>query len=199
MSDALRQFWPLIGTTITMPDAAAREILRLRPDPQTIFQALCLATVLSVLMTALLELAVPTPPELADQMVQITPFAYAVVLMGALLALSVTLHWTGASLGGQGQLDDTVAAVTWLQFVLLVLQGGQVILSLVSPLLGGLAAMASILVLLWSLINFMDVIHGFGSRFKAAGVVMVAFVGVAIGLGLILTMIGAGTAATQGF
>ncbi len=195
----LRELLPLFGATITEPEAAARAVLGLRIGSQALWLALCLASVLAVLTAALLEVLIPTPPELAAQAIHISPFAYAIIVMAMLMATAFALHWTGTSLGGAGRLEDSIAAVVWLQFLLILLQLGQAVLALMSPILGGLAALASLVIMLWSLINFVDVVHDFESRAKAAGVVLVALVGVAIGLGLILAMIGAGAAAGNGF
>lgn len=198
MTTRAGQFWPLMVETITAPQRAARALQKLQPQSQAIWLALCLATVLSVLVAALSQLIVPLPPELAEQAVKISPFAFAILSMAGLLMVAFTVHWTGVSLGGQGSLEDCIAAIVWLQFLLVFLNLAEILLALASPVLGGASALATMAIILWALVNFVDVVHDFSSRAKAAGVLLVSFVGVGIGIGVMLTLIGAGTAATTG-
>lgn len=195
---AARQFWILVMATVTDPSAAARELLALNLSNRDLRLALLLAAVASVLSLAVLELVVPMDPALAEGAgIQVTPFAMVVILLSTMLISAFALHWTGTFLGGVGRFEDSLASVIWLQFCLVVLQLGQAVLSVASPALGALVAMASLVLLIWAMTHFITIVHHFGVLRRGFATVILAFVGAGVGLALILSVIGVGTLANN--
>lgn len=184
-----RKLWE----TIFRPADIAREILALRLPQEALWLSLALVTVLSVLLVSLLNLVTPVPPEAPAGAMSITPMTYGLVLGGSLLVTVFALHYTGQTLGGQGQLADTLALVVWLQLLLVVLQAAQVILMVSLPFLGGLLALASVVIMIWALVNFVNEAQRFESLGRAFLTLVLAFLGIGFGISLILMMIGVGT------
>ncbi|EAR51650.1 hypothetical protein OG2516_03660 [Oceanicola granulosus HTCC2516] len=189
MTGALPGLLRLLWATIERPAEVARMILAQRLSRQTLWLALVLVTVLSVLLVGLLNLVAP-PPEDAV-MLAVTPFAYAFILGGSLVIAVFALHFTGRMLGGSGELPDTLALLVWLQTLLLALQLVQLVLILVSPLLGGIAALLSIAAALWVLLHFINEAQSFGSLGRAALTLVVSLLGMGVGLSVLLGLIGA--------
>ncbi|MEM6479182.1 MAG: hypothetical protein AAF647_09065, partial [Pseudomonadota bacterium] len=87
---------------------------------------------------------------------------------------------------------NSILVVAWmqvLQVAALVVQG---FLVLVSPGLGALVAFAIGIGLIWVLLSFIDVLHGFGSLGRSALLLLFVIVGIGLGLSLILGLIGVG-------
>ena len=190
-SDIARLLWE----SIVKPADTAEAILHMDPPREALWLGMALVTVLSVLLVGLLEAVVPAPEDAAATV--ISPLVYGIILAGSLVLTVFALQVTGRALGGAGHFDDTLALVVWLQFLLIALQAGQVLLMLVIPVLGGLLALASIAIMLWCLLHFVNVLHGFGSLGRAALTLVLAFLGIGFGLSLILMVIGTGSPAEQ--
>ncbi|MGR3436312.1 MAG: hypothetical protein ACU0CO_15715, partial [Shimia sp.] len=102
------------------------------------------------------------------------------------------LHYAGQALGRPEPLAQTVTMMAWVQLLFL---GGQVVqaaLFLISPVFAALAGFAIILILLWVFLCFIDETYGLGSLGRAAFCLLIAVVGVGLGLTLILGLIGVG-------
>lgn len=186
----LPTFLRLVWQTVIAPAETAERIVALRLPRAVLWQAMALVTILSVLLAALVQGALPTLPTATGT--PIAPISYALILGGSLVILVFALHYTGQALGGNGEFSGAIALVVWLEAVAMVIRFAQGILLLISPAIAGLFSIVSLGILLWCLINFIDVLHRFDSRGKAVLVLFLAVVGIAVGLTFILALIGAG-------
>ena len=179
-----------VGRSLSEPAEIAGEIVAMKWDRGTLWTALALVTVLNVLLLALLQMISPVPDALEQQGIILSPFTYT-LLVGAFLVLFViTIQGFGRMLGGQGSFDATLTLMVWFQVISLSLETVQFVLVLVSPLLGGLFGMVSLGILLWCIMNFIDVLHGFQNKGKALAVLVMALIGTAMGAGVILAIAG---------
>lgn len=186
----------LLWATIVKPADTARVILRMQPPREALWLGVALVTVLSVLLVGLLEALLPAP--LGDAAANaISPLAYAAILAGSLVATVFALQVTGRALGGAGNFDDMLTLVVWLQFLLIALQAVEIVFVLVIPVLGMLLALASIAIMFWCLVHFVNVLHGFDSLGKAALTVVLGFFGLGLAIALVLIVMSAGSAAEQ--
>lgn len=182
---ALRELFVL---TLTAPRTAAAQIVMLRPGRDVLWQALLLIVVLNALVFGISNLVTPPVQPLPPMMS--TPFLFGLTLVCGLVIVIFGLFWTGAWLGGQGALEDLLILIVWLQALCFAVQVAATLLILISP---GLAAMLLSIVSilgLWILLNFIDVAHRFNSFLKAFGTLALTVLGIAMGLVLILSMIG---------
>ena len=184
--------WRLLLDTIRDPAEVARILLRLELKGDILWMALGLVVTLSVLVAAVLGMAVPASEELSEPPIALTPFMYAMILGGSLIIMVFALHFTGLMLGGQARFEDTLTLVVWLQFLLLALQVAQTATFLLMPPLAGMATIAAIAIVLWVLVNFINEGQRFGSLGRAAATSVLAILGMGLGLSFLISLITAG-------
>lgn len=190
MTIDLPSFLRLVWQTIVAPAETAERILALRLPRAVLWEALVLVTVLSVLLASLVQGATPTLP--TAEGTAVSPLAYGLILGGSLVMMVFALHFTGQALGGSGEFTGAIALVVWLEAVAMVVRFIQGLLLWLSPPFASIFSIVALAVLLWCLINFIDVLHRFDSRGKAVMVLFLAVIGLAVGLFMILALIGAG-------
>jgi len=185
--------WQLILRTITDPKGAAEVVLGMALSRPILWQGLILICALSAVLMGVLgaeNLAVPW----GNVNLILTPIGYAFVLGAGLVMMVFALHYTGRSLEGQGRFADSLAAIVWIEVVALCFRVLQV---LVAALLGGTVAtffsLGGVMILLWALVDFIDQVHHFNSLPRAAGTLVLAVLGITLGMSLIIAFIGVGT------
>ncbi|RMH43612.1 MAG: YIP1 family protein, partial [Alphaproteobacteria bacterium] len=154
----------LVRTTFTDPASAARQILSLRLPRRALALGLAFVVVASTILTYLQGLILGLDGGMMP--FARSPLVLAMAQGGMLLLVVHAVHRVGAGLGGHGDFEGALAAVTWVEFVLLLVQLAQTVLLLVIPPVGGIVGMASIVVFLWLLTVFTAELHGFASRWR---------------------------------
>ena len=181
--------WALIGRTFKDPAGVARVLVSTRFDRGTLWSALALVTILGVLLIGAIELIAPPPPPDAE-MADISPLALTVILGASLVMLVFALHFTGQMLGGTGRFPDALVLMIWFQLMTLVTQVVLSVLVLLLPVLAMVLSLASMGWLLVCLVLFINVMHRFDSVPKAVATLLIAVVGLGVGLSVLLALIG---------
>lgn len=176
--------------SLSDPAEIAGEIVAMEWPREALWTALALVTVLNVLLLALLQMISPVPDALEQQGIVLSPFTYTLLVGAFLVLFVVTVQGFGRMLGGQGNFDATLTLMVWFQVISLSLEAVQFVLVLVSPVIGGLFGMVSLGLLLWCIMNFIDVLHGFKHKGKALAVLVMSLIGTAMGAGVILAITG---------
>ncbi len=174
--------------TVQDPAEAARQLMAIQLDRGTLWTAVFLVAVLNTLLAGLNNVLMPntTPiPGLFD-----VPAVYFFFVGGGLVLTILTLFWVGRAFGGEGSMEDIMVVVVWLQFMRVLVQATALVLLLTIPMLSILLILVAALVGIWILVHFVDQAHRFGSLGKAAGVLIAAFVGMVVGVSILLSMIG---------
>lgn len=184
---SLRGVGARIVQTIVDPRTVAAELMTLKQPRPILWAALGLAGVLTALQVSVLAIAQPVPNFTAG------PLASAVVFTAFLIAMVFTLFYCGKAMGGVGGFGDTIALIAWFQFTMFALQFVQSLAFVLVPPIGGLLSMLGLILTFHILVNFVNMLHGYGNRLKSFGVVILSFFGVAFGLVIILTFITAAT------
>ena len=187
----------LIRQTFADPRGAAQRIIGMELPIATLWQALALVIVLSVIaaqVTAMLLAPAGMAPDMGAEAMGpgfgISPLTLG-LLQGAILILMVfCVHWIGRALGGTGRLEDAVALVAWLQFLLVCLQVVQAFLGLAIPGLSALVGLAGLVVFFWLLTQFVMVLHGFGSAGMVFVMIVVSLLAVTFALSILLSILG---------
>ncbi len=177
--------------TVQDPATAAQRLMSLGIDRGTLWTAVFLTAVLDTLLHSATNFLVsgPSPlPGLFD-----VPAVYFFVVGGGLVLSIVTLFWAGRAFGGQGSMEDIMIVIVWLQFMSVLVQAAALILLLTIPALSVILVLAATFVGLWILVHFVDQAHRFFSLGKTVGVLLAAFVGMVIGVSILLSKIGVGT------
>lgn len=189
-------FKSLFMTTLTDPAEAGRQVIALGLPAQALWMALSLIAVLVSLIFSGLMQAAPVPEDEVGNVLRTSP-AYGAPLIFALLqwgraVLSVfVLYWVGRVFGGRGRLVDVLAVLTWLQAVSFALVAGLFLLGMVVPMLSTIILLVMVVWWIWAAVSLLDVAHGFGSKIKAAGVLIAAILGITIGLWMFLSIVSA--------
>jgi hypothetical protein len=183
----------LLMLTVRSPTQAARLLLQLQLSRAVLWQALALVTVVSVLLVAVSPGPMPDAgPAAGPVPMALSPFAYAAILGASLVILVFALHFTGGALGGTGTFAGSLTLVTWLEVLATAVRVVQTFAMLLSPALGGIVSLLGLALLFWTLINFINVLHGYENLGKAVLTLVLAVMGISIGLALILSLIGIG-------
>lgn len=185
----------LLQQSLLDPAGAARVVLAGRPAGQPLWLALLLVTCLGVLIAAAVDgpsIVIPIGPE--NELV-IPPFAYAAILGASLLVTVIGLYWTGRALGGTGSFADALAVVVWLEVVAIAVRIVQIVILLIVPPLATIASILGLGILLWCLVNFVKELHGFRSLGRSVLTLILAAIGIFVGLSMILALIGIGATA----
>ena len=178
----------LFGDTIRDPAAVASRIKGLRLPHQAGWIVLAVATISVVLLLHIERLL----PGSTAQVVGFggTPILDTVIL-GALSVMMVfVFYMMGRSMGGDGSFGATLALMAWFQVFVLVLVVAQVVAAIFLPVLAGVIAIGSLIVQVFVLIHFLNVLHGFDSLLKSAGLMIVSVFGLGFGLAIIVVIIG---------
>lgn len=195
MSPELERLWGLVRLTLQSPAEGARAVINLGLSRNDLWLSLALVTVLSVLLMVLSTGTVMVLPLGVDPL-YVSPIGYGVIMGSGLVLLVFAIHYTGQALGGKGIFSDSLALVVWLEVMSLALRLVQVLVGLISTGLAAVIALGAAVFLFWCLIRFTDEVHQFNSVGKSILTLVLALVGISVGITIILTFIGVG--ATQG-
>lgn len=182
----------LLRQTLFKPADAARRLMDMRLPTEWLWMALALMAILNAIVyTASLQLS-PEPDASAGLMPAAfqAPILFAALLFGALALTVIALYYVGQGLGGEAAMPDILVLMTWLQVLRLLVQGAVLVLALGVPALAALVVLGAAIWGVYILISFIDAAHRFDNRFKAAGVIVLSFVAMAIGLSTLLSLIG---------
>ncbi|MEL6207705.1 MAG: Yip1 family protein [Pseudomonadota bacterium] len=183
----------LIRQTFADPPGAARRLLGLHLPTDTLWQALLLVAVLSALAVQVPALMMIDQTDEAAELPPIlmaSPLVMGLIQVGVLVIMVFAVHWVGRAFGGTGAFEGALTLVTWLQFVLIVLQILQSVLGLFAPLVAGLLFLASLGIFFWLLTHFVMVLHGFPSAGMVFVGIIVSMLGMMFGLSVLLSILG---------
>lgn len=191
----------LVIETFQRPRDIAAEITARHDDRATLWSGAFLVIILVGIVQFAVRHFTPDPvatPE-TEELLRVmdaifaTPFL-TILIMGSALIMSVfAIYLGGRMIGGTGHFPQTLAIMSWLQFVNAVTGSITVVLLALSPQLHGIASVFHLIIsfaIFYVTLHFIDVLHGFNSLWTAFGTMVISFVGLAIGLVLILVMIG---------
>lgn len=177
----------LAALTVTDPANAARVILSREPGREVLWLALALSVALASLLHGLSNMAfgAMTMPGIPQSVV-----GYGALMGGGLVLTIAAIHRIGRLLGGQGSFLDVMAVMVWIQLVLVVVQAATLLLALTVPLLSALLALAANLVALYVTLHFIDQAHRLNSLMRAAAVLILSVLAIAVGVLVLLSFVG---------
>ncbi len=195
MNADISALFSLIVRSFTHPREVAEQLTSRRYDRVTLWSMMALVIVLTAIIFSASAAISPPPAEMSSFM--FTPLVSAILVGSFLVMLVFMLYFTGRMMGGTGHFPETIVIVVWNQAITIAYQVVQIVLFIFSPLLGSIATLVGFVFLFYIMLQFIDVLHGFQSLLKAFGAFVFAVVGIAFGLAVILSFIGA-SAATLG-
>ncbi|MCK0151045.1 YIP1 family protein [Marivita sp. S6314] len=190
-------FFRLAVNTVTAPRDVAALLLSLNLSRQALWLAFALVVVLNTLMFGLTTLTSPASDLIGPFLGG--PAIFGVMLGVSVAALIVAVTLCGRPLGGVARFDDIAVLVIWLQALRVVLQAVVVLLGPVSLFLSGVVVSAGSVIGIWIFVNFIDVAHETGGLLKAGFVLLLAVVGMMLGLSVIFSLLGVQTGGIPGY
>jgi len=184
----IMQLQPLLAMTLTAPAQAARIILSIRWPKQALWTGLMLVIALNALIYSLHELLFPLPSDVLYP--HFSPLSYFAVMLTLQVVFIYALFATGRWLGGQGNVDDLLALVVWLQLLQVAWQMALTLLFLVAPIMAGLLNLAASLFGFYIFVHFINQAHQLGSIWRAFGVLLMAIIAIALALSFFLGLAG---------
>ncbi len=177
--------------TVRAPRPTFARLRALELDLSTLWQALLLVVVLSIVLAELVNMyLLATIGTDAQPTLLLSPFFFGVIQLAFLLISVFMIHRIGRAFRGTGDLADAMLAVTWLQFVMVCLQVVQGVLLILMPPLAGIVMLLGLALFFWLLTNFVAELHDFHSLGRVFGMILFVLVGVALGLSFLLTLAG---------
>jgi len=156
-----RDWIKLAAKTIVDPKPCLRIVLNVVLTMQQLIQATVLAIVLSMILP-LLTLMVQ-PADIQDKIAGFTsrPLSVFLVQLVVLAGSAFLIAHVGRFLKGQGTFKESLTAMVWLQFVMILVQVVQFFVGLVSPQVSALIFLISVGMMLYLIVHFIAEIHGF--------------------------------------
>ncbi|MFP7672854.1 YIP1 family protein [Marivita sp. S0852] len=190
-------FIRLALNTVTAPRDVAALLLSLALPRQVLWLAFALVVVLNTLMFSLSTMTAPANDLIGP--VLGSPVVFGVMLALSVAALIFAVTICGRPLGGTATYEQMAVLVIWLQALRVVLQGVVVLLAPVSLFLSGIVVSAGSVLGIWIFVNFIDVAHDVGGLLKAGFVLLLAVVGMMLGLSVIFSLLGVPTGGIPGY
>jgi hypothetical protein len=190
-------FFRLALNTVTAPRDVARLLLATQLPNQVLWLAFSLVIVLNTLMFSLSLYSTPGNDLIGP--VLGSPVVFGAMLAASVAGLVVAVTLCGRPFGGRATFQQIGILVIWLQALRVVLQGVVVLLGPVSLFLSGLVISAASVLGIWIFVNFIDVAHEVGSLLKAGMILLLAVVGMMLGLSVIFSLLGVQAGGLTGY
>ncbi len=180
----------LIVQTLTNPRYGLRGVLTQVPDLTARWMAAGLVIVLSAILTEVLFMIDPIPAGSPFEAMLTDPVRNVMTQAMFLILAAWAMSGVGRWFGGVATFGDSLLALTWIEFVLLVLQAAEAVIVLALPFLGLPLAALTVALFFWLLTHFTAALNGFASMPKTfAGVMGTTVIGGMIAV-FVLSLIG---------
>lgn len=187
--DDMRRGASFIVACVLEPRSALERARSVGFSHVDLWMLVALASIVRVLESALLSGPV-IPLPFGDRTVLAAPLTFFVILSGGAALAVFVLHYTARMLGGSGDFAGSILTIALTEWVVVVLVGIQVVIFFTVPILLGLVTTLALIVIAMTLLNFININHGFNSMLKALLTVVLGVVGASFGAALIITLIG---------
>lgn len=182
---SVSDLFSLFRQSITAPRLAARRVIDMPVPQAAVWQAFVLSVVLSVLQSEVFARLLPGAGGLLFQMPN-SPLASVIVGVVSLFAMVLATYYVGRLFKGEGSFDGALRINIWLQLAVVALNLIQLVLFLLIPPMSLIIGVASIIVMMWMLTNFVAELHGFRALFPVF--VMIILTGMALFFLLVLVL-----------
>lgn len=181
----------LAGRAVTDPRAAYREVRAMDLGRSVMWQILVLLSLGRVLLIGIFDGARFIVP-FGTTPIVVSPFAYTMVLIAGFVVMIYMVHYTGRLMGGTGTFDGSMAVAVLLEGLAFALVVVQIVIGWILPGIVGIVGLIALPVMLYCALSYIDELHGFGSMLKAFGMIVLAIVGLSLGITILLTLLGVG-------
>ncbi|MCV2881219.1 Yip1 family protein [Actibacterium sp. XHP0104] len=158
-------FWKdLLIDTLRTPRQAAARVLAIDVPMSALWQIMAVEVIASLVLTHLADALTPGAGPSMMPMDMRNPFVTVLFVAAMTVILVLLVDRVGGLFGGKGDFTGAFKLVLWQQAVILVFQVAQLLSMVVLPPFAPLIGIASYILTLWLLTNFVAELHGFRSR-----------------------------------
>jgi len=184
--DALKD---LALETLQSPRSAAQKIMNLFLGRDVLWTALVLVAVLNSIIFGI-SILTEDVSQLPSFMRN--PISFFFIIAGVQVMSVHGFYWAGRAIGGQGDLGDLLSLLVWLQALQMAAQAVLFVVTIVAPTIGQLLSLGVSGMALWITVNFITEALRLPTLLHGVGVIVLAAVGVAFGLMMLIGLIGMG-------
>ena len=188
MNLTLQGWLRAVAMTLNTPEDAAERVLENHYARPVLVQAAIVVSIANVMLLAVASMM--TPATAQANALQVTPFTLGLLITGSMLILASAISRAGKMLGGTGSFDGALTIVVWLQAVGLTFDVAQILVMLVSPFLAVLVGIGALMVLLWCMVHFVKVLHGFDTLGTAGAAFFIAMIGTIFAVVILMALLG---------
>lgn len=174
--------------SVTDPAAAARVLLGLRLPRSVLWQGLVLMAVLQAVIYALSDLAFAEPNPM--RLLFGGPLQFFMIALLGMVFFVYVLQMAGRLFGGQGELDDVLAVMVWLNALRAAAQVAMLVLSLTVPMLAMVLMLVVAFFGLYITMHFINEALRLKSLLRSFFVLLVASLAMGIALSILLSLVG---------
>lgn len=175
--------------TVPEPRKVAREVQALGYPRPVLWQVLGFLLVAATFLAVIGSILFPADPEAVGAIVVnplMTGIAQAIISVLTVFGI----YRIGRALGGTGSFDQALLTVIWLQFVLLIIELGVLLLGLFAPGLALFLWVMGMVMTFWILSHFIAEMHGFRSAGAVFASILMLLLVLAVVLSFVLAAIG---------
>jgi hypothetical protein len=179
---------------LTSPKEGANAVLALGVPRAALWpMAGLVAVIVAALMLVQGMILGPPGVPLGDgtvQPVEVEPLFLAAMIYLFVMGYAWAIATLGRRLGGTGTFEESLVLGIFLQMIMIGFQLAELAALVVVPPLAGAVAIGGFFVGLWLNLQFVDVLHGFGSLLKSFMLMIAVSAAFAIGLMVLITLFG---------
>lgn len=179
---------PLIRTSLTAPRAGAAQIIAMAFSREVLWTALALVAVINTLLVYFM-VGTATQETLPIPGYFDRPLVLFMLVAGLTVVYVHAMYWAGHAIGGQGALMDVLAVMVWFQILRAAAQAAIIVLSLAIPPVGAILSLIVAVWGFWIFLNFLAEALHLTSPWHSLAVLVVAFVGLVLGVGVLTALI----------
>jgi len=178
--------------TVPEPRKVARDLLAWQNAPHALlWQVLALLLVGSTWLKVLGSMLFPVDPAMAGPLLS-DPIMMGIAEASSSILTVFILYWMGRAFGGTGSFGGAIIVVSWMQFVLLIVELGVLFFSVFAPGFAVLLWVMGLIMTFWILSHFTAELHGFGSAGMVFVGILMTLMGLVVLMTIVLSLIGFG-------
>ena len=180
----------LVILTLRSPVEAAQQIMSQNFGREVLWTGLLLAAVVNTFFLTFQKMIMAPGSDADLPILFASPGVYFAIVAGGQAMFIYALYLVGGLFKGTGTLNNVMALMVWLQLLQVMAQAIVVGLSLFAAPLAILMHMAGVVYGLYILVHFIDQAHQLKSMGRAAAVLSMTLVLLAVALSLLIALTG---------
>lgn len=188
--DGLSSLIQLAIASLRTPKKSLRIILDLVITMPELIQATALVVALSMMLPIISLMFQPAQVQEAMKAYSTNPIPVFFLQLGILIGSAAIINFISQIFKGYGTFKEMLTAMVWMQFILIIIQVLQLVISIIAPQLNGIILLFSLMIMVYLTVNFIMEVNGFTNAFAVTAGVFGSFFGIALILSILLAILG---------